>query len=325
MAPAVYETLSVEVAAAPGPCAPASPHREAVLTASTARVVFPGFLQAEPERLRAETYRPDRGDEADEDAGEEHESDAVAALPPLDEGEALASLGAEPHRKETKPRPRFNEASLVRELERNGIGRPSTFASVIATLKNRRYVESRGRVLTPTALGEKVESYLVPHFPELFDVGFTAHMETLLDEVEDPERKLDWQGMLADFYARLREWLVQARGPAADPDAVRRVLEKFREVRVWAAPRKSGARTYSDLKFAQDMADDFAGVAASRRKAGEGYSFDPPAAPARPFTERQLRFLVATLLHYRDQIPGLEDFVRSLGRPDLLEDPSSNQ
>ena len=321
MAPAVYETLSVEVAAAPGPGAPASPHREAVLTASTARVVFPGFLQAEPERLRAETYRPDRGDEADEDAGgEEHESDAVAALPPLDEGEALASLGAEPHRKETKPRPRFNEASLVRELVRNGIGRPSTFASVIATLKNRRYVESRGRVLTPTALGEKVESYLVPHFPELFDVGFTAHMETLLDEVEDPERKLDWQGMLADFYARLREWLVQARGPAADPDAVRRVLEKFREVRVWAAPRKSGARTYSDLKFAQDMADDFAGVAASRRKAGEGYSFDPPAEPARPFTERQLRFLVATLLHYRDQIPDLEDFVRSLGRPDLLED-----
>ena len=321
MAPAVYETLSVEVAAAPGPGAdPAAPRREAVLTASTARVVFPGFLQAEPERLRTEQYRPDR-EEADEDrGGEEHESDAVSSLPALSEGETLGSLGAEPHRKETKPRPRFNEASLVRELERNGIGRPSTFASVIATLKNRRYVESRARVLTPTELGEKVESYLVPHFPELFDVGFTAHMETLLDEVEDPERKLDWQGMLADFYARLRDWLVQARGPSADPDAVRRVLEKFREVRVWAAPRRSGARTYSDLKFVQDMADEFAGVSSPRRKSGDGYAFDPPSEPARAFTDRQFRFLVGTLLHYRDQIPDLEDFVRSLGREDLLVD-----
>ena len=249
-----------------------------------------------------------------------HESDAVSSLPPLAEGEALAALATEPRRKETKPRPRFNEASLVRELERNGIGRPSTFASVIATLKNRRYVDSRSHVLTPTELGEKVESYLVPHFPELFDVGFTAHMETLLDEVEDPDRKLDWQGMLADFYARLRDWLVQARGPAADPDVVRRVLEKFRDVRVWAAPRKSGARTYSDQKFVQDMADDFAGVTAPRRKAGDGYSFVPPAEPAKPFTDRQLRFLLATLLRYRDQIPDLEDFVRSIGRADMLED-----
>lgn len=342
MAPAVYETVSVEIDAAPGAVpVPGAPSR-ATLAASTARLEFPGFLRADPERAKTENYDPQKSasqEEADE-GGEEHDSAAVAALPPLDDGETLDAGEPDGRRKETKPRPRFNEASLVRELERNGIGRPSTFAATIATLKNRRYVESRSRVLSPTPLGTAVSDYLVSRFPELLDVAFTAKMETTLDEVEDPEKALDWQAMLADFNAKLKDWLKAARGPAVPPEALRAVLSEFSKVRVWAAPRKAGKRVYDDLAFVQDVANDFMGVprrkaASSRSKSkkgpgespatsapaapqpnGAGYAFDPALPAAAEMTERQMDALLRILSGYRDQIPDLDSFFRSIGRPE---------
>ncbi|MBQ7667630.1 MAG: hypothetical protein IJS46_06515, partial [Kiritimatiellae bacterium] len=226
-------------------------------------------------------------------------------------------------RKETKPRPRFNEASLVRELERNGIGRPSTFAATIATLKNRKYVESRSRVLSPTPLGVAVADYLVSRFPELLDVAFTAKMESMLDEVEDPEKALDWQDMLADFNARLQGWLKAARGPAADPECLRAVLAEFLKVSKWAEPRRVGKRTYDDKAFVQDIANDFCGIArtkASARRAGEPYAFNPEAGGGgAEITGRQLDALLGILAGYRDQIPGLEAFFYSIGRKDAFK------
>ena len=339
MAPAVYETTSVEIAAAPGASAPASGPRSATLAASTARVSFPGFLRADPERLKSENYDPQKtvqAEESSDEGGEEHESSAVASLPPLEAGEALAASAPDGRRKETKPRPRFNEASLVRELERNGIGRPSTFAATIATLKNRHYVESRSRVLTPTELGFAVSDYLVARFPELLDVAFTAKMETRLDEVEDPEKALDWQAMLADFNDRLKRWLKEARGPAVAPETLRAVLSEFGKVAKWAEPRKAGKRVYDDREFVQDIANDFMGVPrrrASSRKAkaaaaapaeapaapapnAAGYAFDPSRPACGEITERQLDALLRVLAGYRAQLPDLDAFLASIGRKD---------
>ncbi len=348
MSAAEYETLEVSVearkhgaSASSGATAARDTIPDALLRASTSRLVFPGFLRASGAAAADDGYNPNaarRPDSDDDKGGAETTSDAVSSLPPLASGEELdlpapadGSPNPKEESKETKPPPRYNEASLVRALEKNGIGRPSTFASVIATLKNRDYVASQRRVLSPTELGEKVNDYLVPHFPELMDIGFTAEMEKKLDEVEDPERKLDWQAMLADFNAKLRTWLEQSRGPAADPEALRRILADFSSVKKWAEPRGGARRSFSDLAFVQDVANDFCGIGRGKRKTREGgedasapqsYCFDPALGPAREFSERLLRSVASILLRYREQVPDAEDAVRAAGLGDMLDDES---
>jgi DNA topoisomerase-1 len=98
----------------------------------------------------------------------------------------------------TKPPPRYNEASLVRTLEKEGIGRPSTYASIISTIQDRGYVYQQERKFFATELGEIVTDMLRPHFPEIMDVAFTAGMENRLDEIE--EGTADWVKVLRDFY-----------------------------------------------------------------------------------------------------------------------------
>lgn len=324
MAPAIYETVSVEIAASAGRAAEKPSPVSATLAASTSSVRFPGFLCVEPDRAKTDRYDPQKGtaaEDADDNGGEDHDSDAVAALPPLADGETLLPASpADGKRKETKPRPRFNEASLVRELERNGIGRPSTFAATIATLKNRKYVQSRSRTLIPTDLGLAVSDYLVARFPELLDVAFTAKMESRLDEVENPEKALDWQAMLADFNEHLQQWLKAARGPAADRETLRAVLAEALKIKDWAEPRRVGKRVYDDLSFFQDIANDFSGKPRRRaagRTAAAAYSFDPGTPGTGEITERQLDALLRILAGYGSQIPDLPSFFRSIGREDL--------
>src|SRR6266436_3024563 len=103
-----------------------------------------------------------------------------------------------PNQHFTEPPPRFSEASLVKELERLGIGRPSTYATIISTLQTRSYVTTKDRRFTPTDLGETVCKIMVRLFPDTFDVGFTAQMETELDKVEEGD--LGWQQVLGDFW-----------------------------------------------------------------------------------------------------------------------------
>ena len=98
----------------------------------------------------------------------------------------------------TEPPPRFSEASLVKELERLGIGRPSTYSAIISTLSAREYVRVDQRRFFPTELGETVEKIMVGKFPEIFNVEFTSDMEDELDRIEDGE--LEWQRVLQDFY-----------------------------------------------------------------------------------------------------------------------------
>ncbi|MBC8645900.1 MAG: type I DNA topoisomerase [Thermoanaerobaculia bacterium] len=171
MAPAVYDTVSVEIEAGP-----------AMYRASGSTLKAPGYLAA-------------HGVGAEEE--DEPEKEGAARLPALREGETLKLLAATPERKETQPPPRFNEASLVKFLEENGIGRPSTYAEILRKLEDREYVRKRDRRFVPTALGRTVIELLVPYFDDFFETSYTARMEERLDEVE--EGKISWKTALAEF------------------------------------------------------------------------------------------------------------------------------
>ena len=119
-------------------------------------------------------------------------------LPKLTVGESLQYLNIFPLQKFTEPPPRYNEASLIKTLEEKGIGRPSTYAPIISTIQDRKYVEKIERKFKPTDLGFAVTDFLVRHFPDIFDVSFTARMEEELDEIANG--KLKWMGVINDFY-----------------------------------------------------------------------------------------------------------------------------
>lgn len=136
------------------------------------------------------------------------EKEAAISLPPLEKGDDLECLKIEPKQHFTQPTSRFTEATLVKALEDKGIGRPSTYATIISTVQERGYVERRGKHLFPTILGIKVNELLVEFFPRILDVGFTAKMEESLDEIEEGKR--DWVETLRDFYFPFSEELGQA-------------------------------------------------------------------------------------------------------------------
>ena len=119
-------------------------------------------------------------------------------IPPLSQGDTVEVREITPSQHFTEPPPRFSEASLVKELERLGIGRPSTYSAIISTLSAREYVKVDQRRFFPTELGETVEKIMIGKFPEIFNVEFTSGMETELDRVEEGE--LGWQRVLHDFY-----------------------------------------------------------------------------------------------------------------------------
>jgi len=119
-------------------------------------------------------------------------------LPAVEVGENVPVKKITPSQHFTEPPPRFSEASLVKELERLGIGRPSTYASIISTLVDRRYAQLDQRRFFPTKLGDQVERVMVMSFPDIFNVGFTSQMESDLDRVEEGD--VNWRVMLKDFY-----------------------------------------------------------------------------------------------------------------------------
>ncbi len=171
MSPAVYDTTSAEITAG-----------RAIYRASGSTLKFAGYLAA-------------YGVSADEeDEGADKDS---PKLPPLSQGETLKLVELLPEKKATQPPPRFNEASLVKFLEENGIGRPSTYAEILRKIEERRYVHRKDRRFIPTALGRTVIELLIPYFDDFFETAYTARMEEALDDVE--EGKLSWTKALADF------------------------------------------------------------------------------------------------------------------------------
>jgi DNA topoisomerase-1 len=182
MAPAVFDTTTVDfdIAAKEQP----QIGRRSYLFRSTGSIIkFQGFLAL---------YRETR-EEGDSKALEDEQ-----ALPAVVVGENVPVKSITPSQHFTEPPPRFSEASLVKELERLGIGRPSTYASIISVLVDRRYVNLEQRRFFPTELGETVEKVMVMQFPDIFNVGFTSGMEQELDKVEDGE--LGWRAVLKEFW-----------------------------------------------------------------------------------------------------------------------------
>ncbi|MEO6864235.1 MAG: type I DNA topoisomerase [Gemmatimonadaceae bacterium] len=142
------------------------------------------------------------------EAGDGKALEDEQALPAMTEGEKIPLKRIDPTQHFTEPPPRFSEASLVKELERLGIGRPSTYASIISTLADRRYVLLEQRRFFPTDLGEQVERVMVKSLPDVFNVQFTSNMESDLDRVEDGT--VDWREMLAAFYGPFAEQVKHA-------------------------------------------------------------------------------------------------------------------
>jgi len=124
--------------------------------------------------------------------------DELAPIPPLETGDPVTVRQITPTQHFTEPPPRYSEASLVKKLEELGIGRPSTYASIISTLRDRWYATAKDRRFSPTPQGEIVWKVMRRSFPEVFEVGFTARMETQLDRVEDGE--VGWRDVLKDFW-----------------------------------------------------------------------------------------------------------------------------
>jgi DNA topoisomerase-1 len=173
MAPAVFDTTTVDF------------EIDKYLFRSTGSIIkFQGFLVL---------YR-----EAHE-VGDHRVLEDEQPLPPMEKGERVPVIEITPNQHFTEPPPRFSEASLVKELERLGIGRPSTYAAIVSVLVDRRYVLLEQRRFTPTELGEQVEKVMVKQFPDIFNVGFTSEMEEELDKVEEGD--LGWQKVLKDFYS----------------------------------------------------------------------------------------------------------------------------
>ncbi|MCZ6710288.1 MAG: type I DNA topoisomerase [Gammaproteobacteria bacterium] len=137
-------------------------------------------------------------------------SDEDTALPDFQVGEALRLVDVEGVQHFTKPPPRFGEASLVRELEKRGIGRPSTYAAIISTIQDRGYVTLRNRRFHAEKIGELVTDRLVEKFENLMDYGFTAQMEGQLDQIADG--RVEWRAVLDTFYGDFSDKLQQAQG-----------------------------------------------------------------------------------------------------------------
>ena len=185
MRPAIFDVTTADIAAG-----------EFGLRASGSVLKFDGFLKVYTED------RPTTGAGSDEDA------DQNRALPPLQAGQVLRVVEVKPEQHFTQPPPRYTEASLVAELEKRGIGRPSTYATILSIIQDRNYVETKERKFYPTELGRLVSDLLVEHFPDVMDVEFTAAMEDLLDQVEEGRRP--WVGVLREFYEPFEKHLQAA-------------------------------------------------------------------------------------------------------------------
>lgn len=180
MAPAVYDTVTADITAG-----------RATFRATGSRMKFPGFTKV---------YEEGR----DHPGETEEERDII----PLAEGEVLSLLKTEPSQHFTEPPPRYTEATLVKALEENGIGRPSTYAPIIATLFEREYIAREQKRLFATELGITVDRLLTENFPSIVDLAFTADMEKKLDAIEEGEG--DWISILREFWEPFKEQVDRA-------------------------------------------------------------------------------------------------------------------
>ena len=183
MSPAILDTTTVDIEAG-----------DYLLRATGSVIKFAGFMKLY-EEARDESEPAPEGEEG--------------IIPVLREGERLGLLGIEPRQHFTQPPARYTEATLIKELEEKGIGRPSTYAAILSTIQDRKYAEKREGKFYPTELGSLVNDLLVKHFQELIDVTFTAKMEEELDEIE--EGRCEWREAVRDFFMPFSQHLEKAQ------------------------------------------------------------------------------------------------------------------
>ena len=152
--------------------------------------------------------------EEGKDQKDEEDEELKHKLPVVSEGEKLRLRGLRPEQHFTEPPPRYTEATLVKKLEFDGVGRPSTYASILSTIQEREYVTKEGGKFTPTELGMVVTDLLLESFNDIFDVKYTARMEEELDDIEDG--KIDWRDAMSEFYSRFTKDLTHAETHMTD-------------------------------------------------------------------------------------------------------------
>ncbi|MGB9605012.1 MAG: type I DNA topoisomerase, partial [Bryobacteraceae bacterium] len=163
--------------------------------------------------------------EEGKDQADEEDEELKHKLPDVKEGEKLKLRRLVPEQHFTEPPPRYTEATLVKQLEADGVGRPSTYATIISTIQERGYVTKHGGRLYPTELGMAVSELLVENFPDIFEVGYTARMEEELDEIEEGKR--DWREAMREFYEKFQQDLERAEREMTD---LKRLEEPTNEV-----------------------------------------------------------------------------------------------
>ena len=232
MVPAVFDSTTVDIEAKSG-----SMSYDFRTTGSVLK--FDGFLyfdertkkaraassakQVADDRKLAEGSAEGDGGEDAKDATSE-DSAADRRLPALTRGQALTATKVDPQQKFTQPPPRFNEASLVKALEEKGIGRPSTYASIINTIQERDYVKKIAQKLIPTEIGMVVTELLVKNFPYIFEPGYTAQLESELDAVEGGSER--WTDLLNGFYGHFEKELKVAEKQMEDVKAMEQATDE---------------------------------------------------------------------------------------------------
>ncbi len=228
MNPAIYDTVSCEI----------ETDQDLTLRASGSIIKFQGFLAVYQEK-----------EDLDDDEKKKQNEDKL--LPPVEEGQILKLLNVDSNQSFTKPPPRFTEASLVKELEKCGIGRPSTYASIMNKIQGRAYTTKERLALKPTELGKIIAQMLENHFNLIMDIKFTARMEADLDEIA--ENKKDWQEFLKEFWTKFVPILEKAEKEAFVPKLMTDIncpkcgnkLQK-----IWARDKYFyGCSNYPDCKF----------------------------------------------------------------------------
>ncbi|MFP6679352.1 MAG: type I DNA topoisomerase [Dehalococcoidia bacterium] len=232
----------------------------------------------------------DSNNESDDE--DENASDTSRSLVPLDEGEMVQLDELKSEQKFTRPPARYSEAMLIRTLEENGIGRPSTFAGIVSTIEQRVYVERDGTRFKPTLLGIAVSDYLVQWFPNIMDTGFTASMEEKLDEVSRGD--IEWIPMLHEFYGPFDEMCSEAKEnservprsklekPTGDmcPDCAKEGKENGLVIRIGRNGEFIGCSTFPECRYTANIrvetgvkCPETGGELLERKRRGRGRPF----------------------------------------------------
>ncbi|PIR69690.1 MAG: type I DNA topoisomerase [Candidatus Niyogibacteria bacterium CG10_big_fil_rev_8_21_14_0_10_46_36] len=195
-------------------------------------------------------------------------------LPVLQENDTLAVLSMQSEDHETQPPPRYTEASLIKALEKFGIGRPSTYAPTMSTIQDRHYVvRNDQKQFEPTEIGEKVNALLVEHFPQIVDIEFTADMEQKLDEVAEGEK--EWRGLIKDFYEPFAKVLEEKYETVAKEDMTETIDEMCPEcgkqlmIRHGRFGKFISCSGFPDCKFTKALPPEPLGIKCPKCKDGD--------------------------------------------------------